>query len=71
MSVSYVECECLKVKFLGAVSFFFFFVMDTALRTKVSSIQWSIHPRKIHSREFHFEIHPPYPCNFSRFAMYF
>lgn len=71
MSVSYVECECLKVKFLGAVSFFFFFVMDIALRTKVSSTQWSIHPRKIHSREFHFEIRPPYPCNFSRFAMYF
>lgn len=37
MSVSYVECECLKVKFLGAVSFFFFFLTDTALRTKVSS----------------------------------
>lgn len=35
MSVSYVECEHLKVKFLGAVSFFF--VMDTVLRTKVST----------------------------------
>lgn len=35
MSVSYVECEHLKVKFLGAVSFFL--VMDTVLRTKVST----------------------------------
>lgn len=40
MSVSYVECECLKVKFLGAVSFFFF--LFNGYRVEDESFQYSM-----------------------------